>query len=85
MKSFIEEMKDIRMMYDFGGYTHEMAVNVALGFAQHYFGLKHWTEGYEQIVRSYIPAYSRKCIKEVQRKGYDTDTYTTKVFFELCR
>lgn len=84
MKSFIEHMKDIRMMYDFGGYTHEMAVNEALGFAQHYFGLKRWTEGYERIVRSYIPAYSCKCIKEVQRKGYDTDTYTTKVFFELC-
>ena len=85
MKSFIEHMKNIRMMYDFGGYTHEVAVNEALYFAQHYFGLKHWTEGYERIVRSYIPAYSRKCIKEVQRKGYDTDTYTTKVFFELCR
>ena len=85
MKTFIEQMKEMRDNYLMGFYSHELSVEMALDFAVHYIGLKRWNEGYERIVRNLFPKWSRKVVKSVQSKGYDTDTWTDKVYFELCR
>ena len=85
MKTFVEEMKELRDNYYMGFTPHAVTVGIALDMAVRYIGVKRWNDGYERIVRSLFPAWSRKVIKRVQTNGYDTDTWTDKIYFELCR
>lgn len=84
MKTFVEEIKEMRDNYLMGFYSHEVSVNMALNYAVQYIGLKRWSKGYEQIIRNMFPKWSRMIKKSVQPNGYDTDEWTEKIYFELC-
>ena len=85
MKKFVEQMQEMRDNYLMGFYSHEVSVSMALDYAVQYIGLKRWNEGYENIVRNLFPKWSRIVKKNVQPNGYDTDEWTEKIYFELCR
>lgn len=85
MKTFVEQIREMRDNYFMGFCSHEVSVSMALDYAVHYIGLKRWTAGYEQIIRNMFPVCSRKVVKSVQPNGYDTDEWTEKIYFELCR
>lgn len=84
MKNFVEQMKELHDNYCIGLMPHALSVEIALNMAVRYIGVKRWNDGYERIVRSLFPAWSRKAIKRVQPNGYDTDEWTEKIYFELC-
>ena len=85
MKTFVEQMKEMRDDYLMGFYNHEQSVSMALVYAVQYIGLKRWNDGYENIVRNLFPRFSRMVKKSVQPNGYDTDDWIDKYYFELYR
>lgn len=55
MKTFIEEIKEIRDNYLMGFWSRETSESIALDYAAKYIGLKRWNKGYENIIRNLFP------------------------------
>ena len=52
MKTFVEQIKEYRDGYFMGFWSLREGENMALDYAVQYIGLKRWTKGYENIIRS---------------------------------
>ena len=52
MKTFVEQIKEYRDNYFMGFWSLREAEGMALDYAVQYIGLKRWTKGYENIIRS---------------------------------
>ena len=52
MKTFVEQIKEYRDWYIMGFWLRRDAEEMALSYAMQYIGLKRWTKGYENIIRS---------------------------------